>query len=89
MQSDENTRSLFAEGESHDTEEAQDVYWINHPTERFHQCSAATCEICENRRQRGIESHQSTHLLQAPESPERIPTNDPNRWFISGDTVQL
>ena len=89
VETDEIVRSMFVEEESNDTEEAQDMYWINHPRENFHQCSAATCEICENRRQRGIEADQYIRLLQPLESPERIPNNDPNRWFVSGDAVQL
>jgi hypothetical protein len=81
------------EGNAVPFDEAEDIYWTNHPREGTHQCSAATCEICERRRQLGILDGQSIirgqFQLQPPPSPERIPSHDPDRWFISGDTVQL
>ncbi|KAG7337982.1 hypothetical protein IV203_020646 [Nitzschia inconspicua] len=76
----------------------EEFSWADPPPGRLqnqhHQCSAATCEICELRRQQGIRlvGRSSVHdvQLQAPPSPERLPTQyDPKRWFISGDTVQL
>ncbi|KAG7371795.1 hypothetical protein IV203_017937 [Nitzschia inconspicua] len=76
----------------------EDFFWSNPPPGRqqdhHHQCSAATCEVCELRRQQGIRLAGRSSVrdvqLQAPPSPERLPTQyDPNRWFISGDTVQL
>ncbi len=74
-------------------EEADDIFWTNHPRDRVHQCSAATCEVCERRRQQGVRlwrqnRQESVELLQPP-SPERIPSSDPNRLFSTGDTVQF
>ena len=55
-----------------------------------HQCSSATCQICENRRQRGIQENEYRWLQTlAPASPERVPTYDPSRPYISDDTVQF
>jgi hypothetical protein len=73
--------------ESPDT---NDIFWVNHPRDRTHQCSAATCEICERRRQMGVlaEEYESMRI-RPPPSPELAPSYDPNRWFISEDTVEL
>lgn len=80
------------EGNDVPFDEAEDIYWTNHPRDRVHQCSAATCEVCERRRQQGLLHSRGRpfHVApQAPPSPERVPTYDPDRWFVSGDTVQL
>ena len=35
-------------------DEAEDIFWTNHPYDQVHQCSAATCEVCVRLRQQGI-----------------------------------
>jgi hypothetical protein len=72
-------------------DEAEDIFWTNHPRDRYHQCSAATCEVCERRRQQGILHGGTTPgrvQLLSPPSPERVPSY-PERLFVSRDTVQL
>jgi hypothetical protein len=73
-------------------DEAEDIFWTNHPRHGSHECSAATCEICERRRQLGLwttRPNRRNVRLVPPPSPERVPQDDPERWFVSGDTVQL
>jgi hypothetical protein len=69
--------------------ETEDFFGTNHPRDRVHQCSAATCEVCERRRQQGI-LHGDSGPCRArmPHRPERV-LSSPERWCVTGDTVQL
>lgn len=69
-------------------DDAKDIFWTSHSPDRPHQCSAATCEVCERRRQQGIQPDRRVGMFP-PAAPERAPSQDPDRWFITGDTVQL
>lgn len=52
-----------------------------------HQCSSATCEICDKKRQAGV-SFVSTRTASFPSRTPSIPS-DASRDYIADDTVQL
>jgi len=74
-----------------DSGDADDIFWVNHPRHRDHECSAATCEICESRRQQGVgdKEYDTNERIQASLSPERIPSSDSQRQWLVEDTVEL
>lgn len=71
----------------------EDIYWVNHPRDRgvVHECSAATCRICEARRQQGVDEDVLISILSdsSPPRPTPVPTNSDSRWYTESDTVQL
>lgn len=52
-----------------------------------HQCSSATCEICDKKRQAGV-SFVSTRTASFPSRTPSLPS-DASRDYIADDTVQL
>ena len=52
-----------------------------------HQCSSATCEICDKKRQAGV-SFISTRTASFPSRSPSLPS-DASREYIADDTVQL
>jgi hypothetical protein len=84
-----NSVSFMDETDTVPFDEADESFWTNHTRDRVHLCSAATCEVCEQRRQQGILLFDSSPLqAQMLSRTGRAPSN-PERWFVSEDTVQL
>lgn len=52
-----------------------------------HQCSSATCEICDKKRQAGVQ-FVKTHSPTVPQRIHSLPS-DASREYIAEDTVQL
>ena len=52
-----------------------------------HQCSSATCEICDKKRQAGVH-FVKTHSPTVPQRIQSLPS-DASREYIAEDTVQL
>lgn len=69
-----------------------DMYWLNHPSysSALHECSAATCMICEARRQRGVRKAVVESIqASSPARPTHVPTSLSSRWYLESDTVEL
>jgi hypothetical protein len=57
---------------------------LGHVSTDVHQCSSATCDVCERNRQRGV-TFLST---ESPSHPRSIPS-DASREYAASDTVSL
>ncbi len=70
----------------------RDIYLVNHPRNSgvHHECSAATCMICEARRRGGVAEAvvQAIHN-NSPPRPTPVPTYPSSRWYLEADTVEL
>ena len=61
---------------------------LGHTKGDVHMCSAATCEVCERRRQQGVVFVKTNSIASTPSRPSSIPS-DASRDYVAEDVVML